>query len=86
MNCTRMVSPTWRSSKRLVCGPQTTIQRITTTSSRSECPKKRNRADRSLTLLTARRIPREEVENIAEFIKIQLDRVEPGAHTVLCGG
>lgn len=28
----------------------------------------------------------EEVESVANFIRIQLDRVEPGAHTVLCGG
>ncbi|KAI5478040.1 beta dna polymerase [Pseudohyphozyma bogoriensis] len=29
---------------------------------------------------------REEVESVANFICLQLDRVEPGAHTVLCGG
>ncbi|KAM0786393.1 hypothetical protein ACM66B_001860 [Microbotryomycetes sp. NB124-2] len=32
------------------------------------------------------KIPREEVESVANFIRIQLDRVEPGAYTVLTGG
>lgn len=29
---------------------------------------------------------REDVELVADFIRIQLEKVEPGAHTVLCGG
>ncbi|GAA5960812.1 hypothetical protein JCM3765_000826 [Sporobolomyces pararoseus] len=32
------------------------------------------------------KIPRSEVESIQEFVRIQLDRIKPGAHTVLCGG
>ncbi|KAK4049870.1 hypothetical protein OIO90_005259 [Microbotryomycetes sp. JL221] len=32
------------------------------------------------------KIPRAEVESVANFIRIQLDKIEPGAHTVLCGG
>ncbi|GAA5907550.1 type-X family DNA polymerase [Sporobolomyces salmoneus] len=32
------------------------------------------------------KIPRSEVESIQEFVRIQLARIEPGAHTVLCGG
>lgn len=32
------------------------------------------------------KIPRSEVESIHEFVRIQLDRIEPGAHSVLCGG
>ncbi|GAA6058963.1 hypothetical protein JCM10212_001673 [Sporobolomyces blumeae] len=32
------------------------------------------------------KIPRSEVESIQEFVRIQLDRILPGAHTVLCGG
>ncbi|KAK4046069.1 hypothetical protein OIV83_006374 [Microbotryomycetes sp. JL201] len=32
------------------------------------------------------KIPRSEVESVADFVKIQLDRIEPGAHTILCGG
>ncbi|GAA5933417.1 DNA-directed DNA polymerase IV [Sporobolomyces koalae] len=32
------------------------------------------------------KIPRREVESIHEFVRIQLDRIEPGAYTVLCGG
>ncbi|GAA6017371.1 hypothetical protein JCM11491_006633, partial [Sporobolomyces phaffii] len=32
------------------------------------------------------KIPRSEVESIHAFVRIQLDRIEPGAHTVLCGG
>ncbi|GAA5832925.1 hypothetical protein JCM5353_003306 [Sporobolomyces roseus] len=32
------------------------------------------------------KIPRADVESIQEFVRIQLDRIQPGAHTVLCGG
>ncbi|KAL8280347.1 hypothetical protein RQP46_007264 [Phenoliferia psychrophenolica] len=31
-------------------------------------------------------MPREVVESVASFVKVQLDKVEPGAHVVLCGG
>ncbi|GAA5994715.1 hypothetical protein JCM11641_001313, partial [Rhodosporidiobolus odoratus] len=31
-------------------------------------------------------IPRSEVESIHEFVKIQLDKVKPGSHSILCGG
>ncbi|SGZ26175.1 BQ5605_C024g09852 [Microbotryum silenes-dioicae] len=32
------------------------------------------------------KMPRHEVESIHEFIKIQIEKVEPGATTLLCGG
>ncbi|KAI5475866.1 beta dna polymerase [Pseudohyphozyma bogoriensis] len=32
------------------------------------------------------KMDRKEVESVAKFIKLQLDRVEPGAQTTLCGG
>ncbi|KAK4700372.1 hypothetical protein P7C70_g5875, partial [Phenoliferia sp. Uapishka_3] len=31
-------------------------------------------------------IPRKDVESIANFVKIQLEKTEPGAHVVICGG
>lgn len=30
-------------------------------------------------------MPRSEAESILEFVRIQLDRIEPGAHMILAG-
>ncbi|GAA5894238.1 hypothetical protein JCM6882_007609 [Rhodosporidiobolus microsporus] len=32
------------------------------------------------------KIPREDVESIYAFVRLQIDRVKPGAETILCGG
>lgn len=32
------------------------------------------------------KMTRSEVESVANFVRLQLERVEPGAHSVLCGG
>ncbi|KAK4705593.1 hypothetical protein P7C70_g602, partial [Phenoliferia sp. Uapishka_3] len=31
-------------------------------------------------------MPRQDVESIANFVKIQLEKTEPGAHVIICGG